>query len=118
MAATGPAGGLVTSALFLGAIGYIAKLYYEKEQLAGIESDGQKLDLLMEPLETAQIIHTTREKEVQGTLTAAGGSGPESTKYAMVGGISIQNQAVKLGRNANWWTVANELINQTADDCK
>lgn len=103
---------IITSALMLGAIGYVAKMYMDKRKLAGLEKDGAKLDILMQPLETAQLGRSSAAKQKLGLMTVKGAVGGSSS---MASEVSQQTSTTQ-GDYGNWWVVANELVNATAPD--
>lgn len=108
---------IVTSALMLGAIGYVAKMYMDKRKLAGLEKDGAKMDILLQPLETAQLGRSSAAKQKLGLMTVKGAvGGSSSTASELSQQVAGTMGSTTQGDYSNWWVVANELVNATAPD--
>jgi hypothetical protein len=102
---------LVTSAIILGAMAFIARNYTDQRKVTRMEQGGHKYDIIMQPLDTPMITPTNQAKKHEPVLIAKGAAGnSEDAK------TETFTSARKDVESYNWWTVTNELVNQIAPE--
>jgi len=90
---------------------FIARNYTEKRKVNRFELGGHKYDIIMQPLDTPEIMPTHQAKKDEPVLIAKGAAGnSEDAK------TETFTSARKDVESYNWWTVTNELVNQIATE--
>jgi len=102
---------LITSAIVLGSLAYIARNYDLVGSLDPFMKSGNKYEIIMEPLNPAMLEPNHKAKQVEPTLIAKGAAGnSEDAKN------TSNSKARKDVKSYNWWVVTNELVNQIAPE--
>jgi len=102
---------LVTSAIILGAMAFIARNYTEQRKVSLFEQGGHKYDIIMQPLDTPEIMPTHQAKKHEPVLIAKGAAGNSEEAQT-----ETFTRARKDVESYNWWTVTNELVDQIAPE--
>ena len=94
---------LLTQSLVVGAFAYVAKAYYDQHYAThtDLNLSGRKTDMMMQPMETAQMVRTTAEQEWQTGLTSeniASKTGGDHTDWQTVQNIMIDQNAPSSGQ--------------------